>query len=192
MEVNLGVDNSCICSNRNGTSDTICEHSTQDVSLMGWLNLKEQRRAKRKFKIQALYMCDHCHKPIPIYDFPVIDPKGGYHPWPLGVPTAAKCLSSQEPKVTYHLHPCNDELCGKRPMTFEYFKPFKKLRRSVRHAVKSVMRRVREKPRPGYWTKKKLVEKMEHHGETAVKKAIKFLRKEKQIRKKEGGYVARV
>ncbi|SRR6266436_379051 len=159
---------------------------------MGWLNLEERRKVKKKFKVQALYMCDHCNKPIPIWDFPVIEVKSGYHPWPDGVPDAVKPLSAREPKVTYHLHPCNDELCGKRPMRFKYFKPYLKLRRNVRRSVKSIMRRLRHKPKLGYWTKKKLLQKLSHHEEGAVKRAIKFLRKEKQIRKKEGGYLARV
>lgn len=159
---------------------------------MGWLNLKEQRRVKRKFKIQALYLCDYCEEPIGLRDLPVIDPKGGYHPWPENFPLAARQLTAREPKRTYHNHPCNDELIGKRLKTLDKIKEFRRLPQKVRRAGRGIMRRLKENPVSGYWTKKKLFKKMRHHDHHSVVKALRFLRSERQIKKKEGGYVARI
>lgn len=159
---------------------------------MGWLTPKEQRKIKKEFKVQALYLCDHCEKPIALSDFPVIDPKGGYHPWPDDYPVAARQLSAREPKRTYHLHPCNDELRGKRPLNLELSKDFKKLRSKVRRAVRKVIERLRAKPVPGYWTKKKLFQKLKDHEPRHIVRALRFLRDQNQIRKREGGYVPKM
>jgi hypothetical protein len=167
-----------------GSSDS---GTVREENQMGWMNAEEQRAAKRNFHITAQYMCDECNEPIQSGEAPVIDPKAGYHPWPVTLPDNCKAFLSRNPKVTRHLQ-CDRIKRGTRT------KPPSERRSHVSDALNSVLEAVlsliKGKPRPGYWTKEKCCRKLkEAHDKKLVLKAIRTLRREGQLKKKSGGYL---
>ena len=153
---------------------------------MGWMNAEEQRHSKKKTSINAQYMCDECHEPIRSGEVPVVDPKGGYYPWPANLPENAKPFLSRNPKVTYHLQ-CDRIRRGVRVKE----KPDKKhhMGEALRSALEAVKGMIQSKPKTGYWTKEKCCQKLkEEHDKKYVLRAIRELRSAKQLKKKHGGY----
>jgi hypothetical protein len=149
---------------------------------MGWLNPVERKAVKKKYKVRAYYICDHCK--LPILDAPLVDPKGGYHPWPKRMAREARTLMSRDPKITYHTKPCGIELFSKSGRK-------QKLYEDVTKAADRILIRLKKRKSKGYWTKERL---QKHYKDTfdkkIFKKAMSLLRKEKKIRKRKGGYVA--
>ena len=146
---------------------------------MGWINKEEQKR----LHTTAEYLCDHCDKPI-LGEAPVIDPKKGYYPWPENTPDGMKMLRAREPKCTYH-YQCDREMKGK---TGTSTKP--KIGKRLEKVVAALLKRITSKPELGYWTKEKCIQKLkDDFDKRAVLKAIRWLRDEKQLKKKEGGYL---
>src|SRR5580698_1795662 len=147
---------------------------------MGWLNPDERKEIKRKYKVLAFYLCDHCH--LPILDAPLIDPKSDYHPWPKRMDRAARTLMSREPKITYHTKPCGIVLFNKEGRK-------RKFNEDVVKAADRILSRISKRKKRGYWTK----ERLQHHYQKTIdkkifRKAMTLLRKEKKIRKRKGGY----
>lgn len=179
---------------------------------MGWLTKEEQLEVLKRFRVQALYICDGCHLPIPIQEMPVVDPKKGYHSWKtIGTPKSCRSFSTKEPKVTYHQGKCNDKRLGRRPrkpknnkskgedMAKKENKKSKKSSKkgkskgsngpsdAVKKAMKGIVSAIAKKPKKGYWTKKKLAEKLgEKYGKKEVRSAIRQLRSGKKQLDKHG------
>lgn len=155
---------------------------------MGWMNAEEQRAARKRFGVHAQYMCDECHEPIRSGDIPVIDPKGGYHPWPVSLPENCKSFLSRNPKVTRHLQ-CDRIKRGVR-VKEEPKEKKSHLSEALRSAIEAVKSMIHAKPRIGYWTKEKCVQKQKGiNDKKYVLKAIRLLRSEGQLKKKSGGYL---
>lgn len=139
---------------------------------MGWLTPDEQQAMRRRFRVDIHYVCDYCQKPI--LGVCVIDPKGGYYPWPQKTMSNVKPLTGREPKITYHPTPCNEYIVGKRVPS----------RPSM-----AIYCLLLQKPKKR-WTRRKLVRKFAKLFDKAkVLKGIRILRKKKLILKKEGRYV---
>jgi hypothetical protein len=146
---------------------------------MGWLDHKHRKRVRKKFHVRALYLCDVCDKPIPSGELIVIDPRKGYHRRPPGV----SVYVSKEPKWTAH-YACD---------------PVKKRRDKIRakkqkfvDCMTKVLQMISKKPERGYWTKKKCCRKLEGSFEhRLILRAIKQLRKEHRLKKREGGYLVK-
>jgi len=150
---------------------------------MGWLIPEKQKEIKRKYKVECTYECDFCHLPIPPGALMEIDPKGGYHPWPKTVPVAVRTFRGREPKVTYHVGgDCEDMRKGRKKRKF-----FKK---QMLQAAERILDKIEYKPKIK-WAKERCIKYLKKKGyeEKVITKALRFIRKEKLIKKKDGGYV---
>lgn len=149
---------------------------------MGWLTPEEQKVIRRKYNVDAAYICDHCK--LPIMDAPLVDVEGGYHKWPKNIPKTCKHFLSREPKITYHTKPCGLELFNKTARKNRFYQ-------DIATAADRILHRI-SKPKPkGYWTKEKLFDHYKKKLELKIiKKALTLLRKEKKIRRRKGGYIA--
>lgn len=148
---------------------------------MGWLDQRHRRKVRKKYKVRAFYWCDAGNHPIPIGGLVVVDPRKGYFPWPDKTSDGFKCLSSREPKWTSCLN-CDSE----RRKAIRHGKDHK-LRKFL--GVKNrVMEMIEKKPKRGYWTKEKVCKKLDDD-RRLVLRAIRVLRKENQLKKREDGYL---
>jgi hypothetical protein len=146
---------------------------------MGWLDRKHRRRVRKKFHVRALYMCDVCDKPIPSGELICIDPRKGYHRRPEGV----SVYVSKEPKWCCH-YACS-------PVRHKQRKIQAKKKLFV-EAMTQVLHMIKRKPKRGYWTKDKCCRKLEKiFNRHLVERAIKQLRKENRLKKREGGYLVK-
>ena len=136
---------------------------------MGWLNEEERRAVKKKFKVRALYICNNCQ--LPILGPPVVDPKGGYHPWSKSIPKVCRNFMGRNPKITYCLK------CSESRLYFQ-----------IDNAIDSILEKIRKKPKSGYWTKEKIQSKLKLE-KKVLGKALKALKRDKLVKKKRGGYV---
>ena len=150
---------------------------------MGWLDRKHRRKVRKKFHVRVFYFCDAGNHPIPVGGLIVIDPRKGYFHWPPGTPDGFKCLSSREPKWC-SCYPCDQE----RRNAIRHSKDHK-LRKFLK--VKNrVMEMIEAKPKRGYWTKEKCCRKLENECERRlVLRAIRVLRKEHRLKKRDDGYL---
>jgi hypothetical protein len=172
---------------------------------MGWLKPKKQKEVLKKYRVDAMYMCDYCHKPIQIGELPVIDRKKGYHHWSSKIPNDCRPFLGKNPRVTYHQIPCDALRQGKKPKynsgedtmpkekkskkSSKKEKKSKKKSTSASPAVmKSVMKLVDKKP--GHYGKRDLFRKLkDDHDKGDVRDAIEALWAQGKLRKKEGAYI---
>lgn len=151
---------------------------------MGWLNVEERKAAKRKYKVDAAYICDHCR--LPILDAPLVDTKGGYHHRPKNLSQSAKTLIGREPKITYHTKPCGIELFSKKGRK-------DKLSADIVKVADRLLIRISKRKPKGYWTKERIFKRYKKLiPDKLIKKALSLLRKEKKIKKRKGGYEASI
>lgn len=150
---------------------------------MGWLDEEHRRHVLTKYKVRAYYRCDVCHNPIPIGGLIVIDPQKGYHRWPKGTPEGFKRLSAREPRWT-SCYGCDKE----RRDTIRHKKQHK--HRMFLRAQNRVMEMIEHKPKPEYWTKEKICRKLDNKFERGlILRAIRVLRKENRLKKRDGTYL---
>jgi hypothetical protein len=150
---------------------------------MGSLTPEEQKKIKKKYKVIAFYVCDHCH--LPILDAPLVDVKGGYHSWPKTLPQGCRHFMSRQPKLTYHTKPCGIELFSKKGRK-------EKFDLDVVKAADRILKRISKKQPKGYWTKERIFKRYkELIPVKVIKKALSLLRKEKKVKKRKGGYCVR-
>lgn len=150
---------------------------------MGWLNEEQQRATKKKYKVRCLYECDYCHLPIPPGVLYEVDPKGGYYPWPKTMPKNCQPFNSRQPKVTYHVGgECGDTRKGKNKR--------KQLKKLIIQAAEYILDKIEANAKKK-WTKERCISKLSSKGydEKVVKKAMRFIRKEKLVRKRKGVYI---
>lgn len=145
---------------------------------MGWLTPEEQQLVKRRYGIETAYICNGCG--YPIIGAPVIDPKGGYHPWPDKLPITCRPFLSRNPKVTYHLKSCSSVVKGTRRE-----EKARKKYEDILQAMKQILELLQKKS----YTKERLVEKLAPTSSKIVGRALRELKKEKKIKKKKGGYI---
>jgi len=154
---------------------------------MGWLDRKERRRVRKKYKIRALYRCDVCNRPIPIGGLIVIDPRKGYFPRERSIPPGLRDTfndyKSREPKWTS----CYD--CDKQRREAHRHKKDHKLKQFLR-VQNRVMEMIEKKPKRGYWTKEKCCHKLDGKCDRRlILRAIQTLRKQHRLKKRDGGYL---
>lgn len=124
---------------------------------MGWLDPEERKYVLKKYKMEALYRCNRCKKPINILEMPVVEPKGGYVSWKRkGTPKNIRSFVTKEPKETYHQVPCNYERLGKHKQ----------------------LQKLKDKQKENEMPKSKKSKK-----ETKSKKSSKSEKKEKKVKK---------
>jgi hypothetical protein len=147
---------------------------------------EEVREARASYvDIKLHRLCSVCELPIPPSELIVIDPKKGYFPWPSNVPKAARSMSYREPKWCCHY------LCDPMRHRREKIASKRKHRAEKLMAVSNtIIDKIKSKPKRGYWTKEKLVEKL-HFKESLVLRAIKALLKDESLKKKDGAYLTR-
>ena len=147
---------------------------------MGWLTVEQQKEIRRKYKVDAAYLCDHCK--LPIFDAPLVDVNGGFYKWPKHLPNTCRHFLSREPKVTYHTKPCGLQLFNKTARKNKFFQ-------DVAVAADRILQRISKQKPKGYWTKEKVFSHYQNKLEPKIiKKALTLLRKEKKIRRRKGGY----
>lgn len=150
---------------------------------MGWLTYEQQRKIKKKYKVHCYYECNFCNLPIPPGALFEIDPKGGYFPWPKNKPINCRSFTAREPKVTYHIGgDCEDMRKGRNKR-----KLFKK---QILQASEYILDKIEENKKK-CWTKERCIRRIKKKGysDKVAIKAMRFIRKEKLVKKKKGGYV---
>jgi len=149
---------------------------------MGWLDPHHQRKVRRKFHLRTIpfYLCDVCGNPIPPGEPPVVDPRRGYHRRPKG----ASIYSSREPKWTSCLN------CDRERRDNIRHKRERKHRKFL-HVINKLIEKIKAKPKNGYWTTEKCIEKLSKYDSRTVVRAIKVLVKERTLKKRHGAYVLR-
>jgi hypothetical protein len=152
---------------------------------MGWLDRKQRRRVRKKFRIRSFYFCDAGNHPIPVGGLIVIDPQKGYFPWPHNMLPGVKQLTAREPKW------CSCYECDrKRRETLKHKKGHKQ--RVFLETMDHVFEMIKHKPKRGYWTIEKVCSKLrKKYDSRSVIRAVKQLRKQGELKKREGCYLVK-
>lgn len=169
---------------------------------MGYVREEDRQELFEKFGRAAAainYVCDYkpCGKPIYGHEMMLVDQKAGFYKKDPKAPS----FLPQQPKRTYHLHPCGDIVTGKRTEDGQPVEKKKKSRRAtepdedvpakpagdVRRTAKAVLAMITAKPKPEYWTVSRAIRKYrEKEGERkpVIRKAIRHLKDSGQLVKK--------
>lgn len=153
---------------------------------MGWLDHHHRRKMRKKYKVRIFYWCDIGEHPVPPGEPPCYDPNKGFHTVRMVVcgPRGLTTQKRKEPRYTWCLK-CNRELLD----SVRHKKEHK--RRAFLKVVNDVVERIKAKPKRGYWTMGKLIEKLHKHESRLVVRAVKELVNDRTLKLRDDAYLIR-